>query len=97
MRDTQERGRDISRGRSRFHAGSPMRDSITGLQDQALSQRQTPRHPSPQLLDLIFLPSAFRKSMPCEIGKMSYFSLLACNPWFSKCLFLILCPPAHFK
>ena len=48
MRDThterereRERGRDIARGRSRLHAGSLMRVSILGLQDHALSQRQT--------------------------------------------------------
>ena len=29
----RERGRDIGRGRSRLHAGSPMWDSIPGLQD----------------------------------------------------------------
>ena len=39
MRDTErERGRG---GRSRLHAGSPMWDSIQGLQDHALGQRQT--------------------------------------------------------
>ena len=39
MRDT-ERGRDTGRGRSRLHAGSLMWDSIPGLQDHALGQRQ---------------------------------------------------------
>ena len=34
MRDA-ERVRDTGRGRSRLHAGSPMWDSILGLQDQA--------------------------------------------------------------
>ena len=29
----RERGRDIGRGRSRLHAGSPMRDSIPGPRD----------------------------------------------------------------
>ena len=43
MRDThRERGRDTGRGRSRLHAGSPMWDSIPGLQDRALGQRQAP-------------------------------------------------------
>ena len=38
MRDTErERGRDTGRGRSRLHAGSPMQDSLLGLQDHALS------------------------------------------------------------
>ena len=46
MRDTErdthrERGRDTGGGRSRLHAGSLMWDSILGLWDQALSQRQT--------------------------------------------------------
>ena len=36
----RERGRDTGRGRSRLHAGSPMWDSILGLQDHALGQRQ---------------------------------------------------------
>ena len=39
MKDT-ERGRDTGRGRSRLHTGSPMWDSIPGLQDQALGQMQ---------------------------------------------------------
>ena len=37
-----ERGRDTGRGRSRLHAGSLMWDSIPGLQDRALGQRQAP-------------------------------------------------------
>ena len=36
----RERGRDTGRGRSRLHAGSPMRDLILGLQDDALGLRQ---------------------------------------------------------
>ena len=32
----RERGRDTGRGRSRLHAGSPMWDSIQGLQDHTL-------------------------------------------------------------
>ena len=45
-----ERSRDTGRGRSRLTAGSPMRNSIPGPQDHALSRRQTsttepPRHP----------------------------------------------------
>ena len=42
-RDTEgerERGRYIGRGRSRLHTRSPMWDSIPGLQDCALGQRQ---------------------------------------------------------
>ena len=49
MRDT-ERGRQRHRGRSGLHAGSPMWDSILGLQDDSLNQRQNsttepPRRP----------------------------------------------------
>ena len=40
----RERGRDTGRGRSRLHAGSPTWDSIPGLQDRALGQRQAPNH-----------------------------------------------------
>ena len=36
----RERGRDMGRGRSRLHAGSPAWDSIPGLWDHALSRRQ---------------------------------------------------------
>ena len=37
IRDRErERGRDTDRGRSRLHSGSPMWDSIPGLQDHAL-------------------------------------------------------------
>ena len=31
----REKGRDTGRGRSRLHAGSPMWDSVPGLQDHA--------------------------------------------------------------
>ena len=40
----RERERGRGGGRSRLHAGSPMRDSIPGLQDHALGQRQAPNH-----------------------------------------------------
>ncbi|XP_077753247.1 heat shock 70 kDa protein 14 isoform X2 [Canis aureus] len=39
-----ESSRDIGRGRSGFHAGSLMRNSIPGLQDHGLSQRQMLHH-----------------------------------------------------
>ena len=50
----RERGRDTGRGRSRLHAGNLTRDSIPGLQDHTLGQRQAlnrwtaelPRDPS---------------------------------------------------
>ena len=40
-KEGREGGRDTGRGRSRLHAGSPMQDSIPGLRDHCLSQRQT--------------------------------------------------------
>ena len=39
-----ERGRDTGRERSRLHVGNMMWDSIPRLQDEDLSQRQTPNH-----------------------------------------------------
>ncbi|XP_048955131.1 uncharacterized protein C11orf97 homolog isoform X2 [Canis lupus dingo] len=45
MRNRQKRESESSRGRSRLHAGSPTRDSIPGLQDQAPGQRSRPLHP----------------------------------------------------
>ena len=54
MRDTErERGRNIGRGRSRILVGSPMRDSIPGPQDHALSQRQTLNHLATQMLHIV--------------------------------------------
>ena len=49
MRDTErererEKGRDTGRGRSRLHAGSPMWDSIPGLQDHDLGLREVLNH-----------------------------------------------------
>ena len=44
MRDT-ERSRDTGRGRSRLHAGSPVWDSIPGLQDHAEGRPQTAEPP----------------------------------------------------
>ena len=40
----RERGRDTGRGRSKLHAGSPMWDSIPGLQDHTLGWRQVLNH-----------------------------------------------------
>ena len=36
----REKGKDTGRGRRRLHTGSPMWDSIPGLQDHALGLRQ---------------------------------------------------------
>ena len=55
----REAGRDTGRGRTRLHAGSLMQDSIPGLQDHALGQRQAPNRcatqGSPKKHILIFL------------------------------------------
>ena len=46
MRGTdRKKGRDTGRGRSRLHAGSLTQDSISGLQDHALDQRQIDAQP----------------------------------------------------
>ena len=37
----REGGRHTGRGKSKLHAGSPMWDSILGLQDHSLGWRQT--------------------------------------------------------
>ena len=56
MIDTErERGRDTGGGRSRPHAGSPMWDSIPGLQDGALGQRQAPNCCATQGSQIYFL------------------------------------------
>ena len=50
----RERERDIGRDRSRLHAGSLTWDSIPGLQDRALGQRQALNHCATQRsLDLL--------------------------------------------
>ena len=38
--ERRERGRDTGGRRSRLHAESPTQDSMLGLQDRALGQRQ---------------------------------------------------------
>ena len=45
----RERGRDTGRGRSRLPVGSPMRDSIPGPKDHALSRSQTLNHGATQV------------------------------------------------
>ena len=44
----RERCKDTGGGRSRLHAGSPTWDSIPGLQDRALGQRQALNHRATQ-------------------------------------------------
>ena len=56
----RERGRDIGRGRSRLHAGSLMWDSIPGLQDRALGQRQAPNRCATQGSLFYFLDTNFQ-------------------------------------
>ena len=60
-RDTH-RGRDIGRGRSRLHAGSPMRDLIPGLQDHC--QRQMLNHWATQAS----LGSSLTNKYSCLVG-----------------------------
>ena len=43
----REKDRDTGGGRSRLHAGSPTWDSIPGLQDRTLGQRQVPNREPP--------------------------------------------------
>ena len=50
----RERGRDTGRGRSRLHAGSPTRDSIPGLQDQAPGWRRRSTAEPPGLPTFFF-------------------------------------------
>ena len=50
-----ERHTERGRGRSRPHVGSPMRDSILGLQDHTLGQRQVPNCWTTQASPHIFL------------------------------------------
>ena len=49
LRDTEKRGRDIGRGRSRFPVWSPMWDSILGPRDHDLSRRHTLSHWATQM------------------------------------------------
>ena len=61
MRDT-EKGRDIGRGRIRLHAGSPVWESVMGLQDQTLRQRQMLNHWATQAPQYVyFLNMGFLK------------------------------------
>ena len=66
-----ERGRDIRRGRSRFSAGSVMRDLMPGPQDHDLSPRQTttetPRYPQPVLFSASHCPLDFRHTCSQEL------------------------------
>ena len=73
----RERGRDTGGGRSWLHAGSPMWDSIPGLQDHALGWRQAPNHwatgAAQQWIFLVFI-----------YLRMSWF-LLCLNKSFAIC------------
>ena len=51
----KERGRDTGRGRSRLHAGGPMGNSISGLQDRALDQRQVLNRSATQGSPILFI------------------------------------------
>ena len=62
-----QRGRDTGRGRSRLPAGSPMWDSIPGLQDHDLSGRQMLNHWATQAPLFIYL---FREHELGELGEL---------------------------
>ena len=55
----RERGREIGRGRSRLPSGSLMWDSISGLQDHALSQRQVLNHSATQASLALYILFSF--------------------------------------
>ena len=73
----RERGRDTGRERSRLHAGSPMWDSIPGLQNHALGQRRVPNRwatpGSPWLFLLIALFIFSRIQFACSVCKFRSF------------------------
>ena len=75
MRNTQrerEAQRHRQSWRSRLHAGSPIRDSIPGLQDQALGRRQTFNCRATQVsLPLLFLIYVHQNSLT-EIADWVY-------------------------
>ena len=52
MRDTH-RGRDIGKGRSRLHAGSPTWDSISGSCPEPKADTQTLSHPGVPRLSVL--------------------------------------------
>ena len=58
----RERERDIGRGRSRLYAGSPTWDSIPGLQDRALGQRQAPNRCATQGSLFFYFSRIIRKN-----------------------------------
>ena len=61
----RDREADNRRREKQLHAGSPMRDSIPGLQDRALGQRQAPNHwatqGSPKICWLFFVQSPIQR------------------------------------
>ena len=68
MRDGGGWGGDTGRGRSRLHEGSPMWDSISGLQDHALGQRQMLNHWATQVSLIQFIINKWI----CEYVKLKY-------------------------
>ena len=75
MRDT-ERGRDTGRERSRLHADSPMWDSILGLQDHDLSQRQVLNHCATQASLFFFFQNGFLRVLISSFMSLIILNLL---------------------
>ena len=81
MRDRErERDRDIGRGRSRLHAGSLMWDSIPGLQDHTLSQRQTLNHCHPGIRSFSFV-IILESSFLTNGHRIRYIALFYLSVW----------------
>ena len=84
----REGGRDTGRGRSRLHAGSLMWDSIPGLQDYALGQRQALNHWATQvsLSNSWFWLRSW--SQGCDLEPL----VGLCTTGHGVCLGFLLCP-----
>ncbi|XP_048969991.1 ATP-dependent RNA helicase DHX8 isoform X1 [Canis lupus baileyi] len=77
----RERGRDIGRGRSRLHAGSPTWDSIPGLQDRALGQRQMAEFPLEPMLCKMLIMSVH---LGCSEEMLTIVSMLSVQNVFYR-------------
>ena len=77
--ETQKKGRDIGRGRSRLLAGNPMWDSIPELQDHTLSWRQMLNHWATQASPDWVLSIGFTIFCPVTLRKCSELSTKFCQ------------------
>ena len=71
-----ERCRNTGGGRSRLHAGSLTWDSILGLQDRALGQRQAPNRCATQGSLSLFLLKTVPEDKPYDKPGMSQVTVL---------------------